>query len=328
MWKIIIIFVAYLTNSTNIMEKIYQFYVLSSSNEPNNIRYVGVTTVSLQRRLIQHRNKAKSAKYRMLPVHKWMYSVYKKGFDVLINKIDECDESKWEEKEQYLIKKYKDQGYKLMNLDKGGKGVITSEMRSKSSIERCAEKHRKPIIALTLDGKFFKEFPSLTSAVKYFHGNNITNIGNVLRHATKSAYNHLWVYKKDYYKQKKYLYSKDRHGKKIYQFNLEGKLINIYDAIIDIKNKIGISYNGLNSAIINKKEYYNSYWSYNRNINVDKYKSPYNYEVINMDDDSVHYFRYQKEVAVFINFSKTNVQKYMSKEKIHIWNNYKVIRIN
>lgn len=310
------------------MEKIYHFYTLSSSENLSEIKYIGVTTTTLKRRLIQHRYCAKHQDKRGLPVHKWMYSVYQKGFDVIITKIDECNESQWEAKEQHLIKRYKDCGYQLMNLDKGGRGIITSEKRSKSSLERCGIKHRRPIIALKLNGDFFKEFSSISEAAKYFRGNNLSNISNVLRHVTKSAYGYIWIYKDKYDEQNNYEYNKDRNGKDVFQFDLKGNFIKKYDTQVDILKKFKtVSYNGLKSAIKNKKEYYNYFWSYNDNINIDEYLSSYNYEVIDANNNK-YYFKYQREVANFVKINKALVQKYMQNNKKYIWNNYIVIRNN
>lgn len=52
------------------MEKIYHFYVLSASDSPQRVRYVGVTTKSIQERFYQHRYCAKNSNKRKLPVHK------------------------------------------------------------------------------------------------------------------------------------------------------------------------------------------------------------------------------------------------------------------
>lgn len=71
-----------------------------------------------------------------------MYSVYEKGGKINIEKIDECSELEWEEREQFLIQKYKDLGHKLLNIDNGGKGVITKEKRSIDSITRSVEAHK------------------------------------------------------------------------------------------------------------------------------------------------------------------------------------------
>lgn len=112
-------------------------------------------------------------------------------------KIDECNEENWEEKEIYYIQKYKNEGFKLLNIDKGGNGVVTAEKRSKSSLARCGEKHWKSIVAFNLDGSFYKEYPSITAANKEFGSRSMFSIGNVLRGPGKSAFGYIWKYKSE-----------------------------------------------------------------------------------------------------------------------------------
>lgn len=51
-------------------EKKYVFYTLSSKEDVNNIRYVGVTTGKLNNRLSQHKYTAKNPDKRTTPVAK------------------------------------------------------------------------------------------------------------------------------------------------------------------------------------------------------------------------------------------------------------------
>ena len=68
---------------------------------------------------------------------------------------------------EYEICSYiNEKGFDLFNLDKGGKGVITKEKRSKSSIERSVEAHQIEIIALYKNGTFYKEFNSIMEAAR------------------------------------------------------------------------------------------------------------------------------------------------------------------
>ena len=46
------------------------------SEDEENIRYVGVTTLTVQKRFYGHKYCAKHDDKRGLPVHKWMYSHY------------------------------------------------------------------------------------------------------------------------------------------------------------------------------------------------------------------------------------------------------------
>lgn len=78
-------------------------------------------------------------------------------------------------------------------------------MRSKDSMTRSAEGHQKPIIALNLDGSFYKEFASIKCAAKEMRVVR-TSIGNVLSGRSKSAGGYMWVYKQDYNPTKKYEY--------------------------------------------------------------------------------------------------------------------------
>lgn len=88
------------------MEKIYQFYALSEESAPQNFRYIGVTSMNINQRFAKHKYCAKHSNKRDLPVHKWMYSVYKKGGNIIYTKIAECSEADWENVEKSLISKY------------------------------------------------------------------------------------------------------------------------------------------------------------------------------------------------------------------------------
>lgn len=65
------------------MEKVYKFYVLSTSTDIDNIRYVGVTTKTVQQRFYGHKYCAMHPEKRGLPVHKWMYKHYQLGEDII-----------------------------------------------------------------------------------------------------------------------------------------------------------------------------------------------------------------------------------------------------
>lgn len=58
------------------MEKIFNFYTLSASSDVQNIRYVGVTVKTVNKRFYHHKYCATNPSKRGLPVHKWMYAHY------------------------------------------------------------------------------------------------------------------------------------------------------------------------------------------------------------------------------------------------------------
>lgn len=219
-----------------------------------------------------------------------MYSKYKEGGTILYKKIDECEDYCWEEREKYWIEYYKNLGFKLLNISKGGKGVVTAEMRDKSSIQRSVEGHEIPILALHKDGSIFMEFKSAVKAALYFNVAK-TSITNVLNGWSKSSCGYLWVRKKDYDPNFKYKYSPDTDKKKIkvYEFSLFGDLIKIWDKLSDFENIKGYSTNGVKSAIKNKKEYHGSYFSLENSIDISTFKSPYKFYI--NTNDSTKYFK-------------------------------------
>ena len=261
--------------------KEYLFYALTIEGDPKTIRYIGTTTTSIKKRFSQHKYCATHPEKCGLPVHKWIKSVLDSGKTVVPIELTRCYEDKWEETEINLIQEYRDKGFKLLNLDKGGKGVITKEKRDKSSLERSGEAHHKAIVAFTLDGEFYAEYGSLSEAAKAFNKPKVTNICSALRGNTKSAYGYIWKYKKECNVESDKVdeYTVDRHGKKIYHFDLSGKLINTYDAIIDIVKNHNGSYNGIKSAIKNKKIYNNSYLSFTDSIVLDAYEHLYKFKI-------------------------------------------------
>lgn len=283
MGKIYYIFTIVIIKHLIIMEnkKIYNFYVLFDESCPEKIRYVGTTTKKIEERFSQHKYCAIHPEKRGLPVHKWMYSIYKNGGKIGIKKIDECNEDLWEDREKYWINYYKTIGFNLMNLDSGGKGVITKEKRSLNSIERSIKGHEKAIIALNKDGSFFKEFESGVKASEELHISK-TSIQNNLSKRSKSAGGYIWVYKKDYNKNETYSYSprKYENSKCVYCFDLKGNLIQKYESIGSIEKLSGYSRNGLLFAINNKKIYHNYYWNFDNIINIDEYEKYDRYEVI------------------------------------------------
>ena len=285
------------------MEKIYNFYVLSSSEDEENIRYVGVTTLTVQKRFYGHKYCAKHDDKRCLPVHKWMYSHYQKGETIIVKQIDSCKKEEWEDRERYWISHYKELGFNLLNISKGGSGIVTKEMRSISSIKRSIKGHEKPIIALNKDGSFYKEYESTTKAAQELGLKNKSAINNVLKGRSKSSGGFLWVYKKDYDSSLQYSYDQTKSGTPVYQFDIDGILINEYPSKVYFEKLEGWSYNGINSAIKNKTVYHDSYWSESKDINLDEYEQYFYYQELNSNNEIVEMYRTQSEINEKFNLS-------------------------
>lgn len=290
------------------MEKIYNFYVLSASSDAENIRYVGVTVKTVKQRFYSHKYCAIHPEKRGLPVHKWMYSHYEKGDDIIVKQIDSCREKEWEDREKYWISYYKNLGFNLLNISEGGKGVVTLEMREKDSIERSVESHKKSVVALYKDGTFYKEYDSITEATVDLQIKSKSAIGNALKGRSKSAGGYLWVYKEDYKPNNKYIYSpREGKRKKVYQFDIDGFLINEYPSLRYFDSLNGWSMNGVRSAIKNKSLYHDCYWALSDKILLDEYEPLFYYQETDNKGDIVNYYRTQTEIVSKFNLSASNV---------------------
>lgn len=265
------------------MDKKFKFYVLSSTDEPDLIRYVGVTQKeSIQQRFYGHKYCAIHPEKRGLPVHKWMWSKYQEGLDIIVKEIDSCEEKDWEDKEKYWISYY-NSGGKLLNISEGGKGVIPKNARSKSSLQRSAEGHYKPITLLDKEGKVIEHCPSINYAVEKYKLSR-TAIGNVLSERSKSTGGFYivltTVYNSPEFNVLKFiqqLNNSKKVRKTVYRYNLEGLLIETQNSIQEYCKLYKFDKGAISRAINNKTIYKDNYWSNNITININEYESPYKY---------------------------------------------------
>lgn len=289
-----------------IMEKVYRFYTLSASDSPHDIRYVGVTTKTVKQRFYHHKYCAMHDEKRGLPVHKWMYSKYNQGLDIIFNEIDSCNESLWEQKEQELIKQYSEK-FDLLNLDKGGNGVITLEKRTKSSIQRSIEGHYKKIVLFNKNEELIAICESCKEAVEKY-GCNKTAIGNVLKRRANTCNGYYIVTFEEYnspdFSIKEHIQSlTDRtiKHKLLYQYDLEGNLIKLWNSQSEVKKELGYDVGGINRAIKNKKIFKNSYWTNTNTIDISEFEKYYKYEYAGLK------FRTQKEIADMVGFKECTI---------------------
>lgn len=124
-----------------------KIYTLSSTRDPEDIRYVGKTKQTLQRRLSQHLTDAK--KSFKLGINRnynynWIMHELNDGFQILITELDSQkfgENEDWKWFEQYWISQMKTWGFKLTNLTDGRDGNQNQHF-TKESIELRASKIR------------------------------------------------------------------------------------------------------------------------------------------------------------------------------------------
>lgn len=208
----------------------YNFYLLRTNKRVNDIRYIGVTVRSLKERFSSHKYEALTRKASR-PLYNWWRKRVKEGFKIIIEPIELNFCGNWESREQYWIRHYKQMQFDLLNISDGGAGIVTAEQRNIISRQRSVQAHFKPVIALTKDGTFFKEFSSCTDAAKFFH-TAPTSITNACKNRwSKSSNGYIWVFKSEYNPNNVYKYKQKGKGITCYKFNLNGDLISTFDSL-------------------------------------------------------------------------------------------------
>lgn len=216
------------------MKKKCTYYLLRSNQSIDDIRYIGVTTMSLNVRYSGHKYASKT---KSLPIYNWWRKRVKQGFKIIIEPIETNFQGNWEEREQYWIRHYKQMGFNLLNISKGGAGVITKEQRSLDSRKRSSLAHQKPVIALTLEGKFYKEFSSIKEASQELNVVD-SSITNVITGFSKSSAGYLWIYKDKYDPSIDYTYNSNSCNIKCYKYTVNKELVYTYNSISQLSKEL------------------------------------------------------------------------------------------
>lgn len=312
-------------------EKKYVFYTLSSEENINDVRYVGVTTRPLKTRLAHHNYVARNPDKRSTPVSKWIYSLQCKNVKVIISKIDECNENEWENKEKELILKYKID-YNLLNVDEGGKGVITLDKRSKSGIIRSSESHEIKIVQLDLNGKYIKTFDSIMKAAYEMGLSAHSAITNVLKGRSKTSCNSYWIYEHDYINNsfvlKTPITPKDSRGIKYYQYCPNTlKLIKCHlsqaDVLYEMLGNRRTNSEALKKSINNKITWLDYFWTIEEINDFSEYfDDRYKLFEINLEGEIINKFKSNIDCAKYFNLADSTISNYIRNKTLTKNNTY------
>lgn len=161
-------------------------YTLSDPRD-NTIKYIGITSQKLTKRLATHCAEIKSNTKKV----NWIKSLKNIKLKPIITEID-CFNTYKEVLffEQYWISQFRSWGFALLNLTDGGEGtkgwVPSEDYRKKRSIA-----YSKPLSQYDLDGNFIRHWSSQLEAAKYYNVGSST-IGHALKDSTRCAVNFLW----------------------------------------------------------------------------------------------------------------------------------------
>ena len=211
-----------------------KIYTLSSSTNPEKVRYVGKTKVTLYRRLLGHIALAKRNKSRCYChnyTSNWINKELELGNTIVIKEIDIDSSRDWEFWDKYWILQFKCWGFDLTNLTDGGDGNQNQYFSEESRIARSkalkgiprpkevrekiskgnlgkpkSPEHinhvRESIIKLqgrsveqyTLDGKFIREWSCIAEAARFYNIDK-SSLMRCCQGIFKKSANFVWKYK-------------------------------------------------------------------------------------------------------------------------------------
>jgi group I intron endonuclease len=234
----------------------------------NNVRYVGKTN-NLVRRFSAHLKRSKTNKYHSA---RWINSLLNKDLKPILEIIEVCDETNWEEREIFWIDYYRER-YDLTNILDGGGNSATYGRLGKpwsdeqrinnrkarlgvpvnhteegkknraNGIRKYHNENKKKVFQYSLDGEYIKEWGSAVEAgeeLNIIHS-NITKTCKGLR---KQAGGFIWSF--ELKKQSKYEKKKQK-TKYILQIDVNSNIINEFESI----SKASLITNISRTAIIN-----------------------------------------------------------------------------
>ena len=154
----------------------------------------------------------------------------KLGRKIEINIIDEV-ESDWKFWESYWIEQFKNWNINLTNKNKGGGGP---EFRTPENLKIIVQKLHKPIQQFDKNLNLVKEWSSIKEAKASIRG----NIDGCLRGGYKTAGGFYWRYKS---LTQPYFNTSSKKGKKVYQYDLNMNLLNIFNSTQEAERSFNTS---------------------------------------------------------------------------------------
>lgn len=258
---------------------IITIYTLSSSRNPEEIKYVGKTKQTLKRRLQGHICSAKKSKlnnYVTNHNYNWINKEIELGNEILIDYVDEMEfeeGEKWDWFEIYWIQQFKNWGFDLTNIKKGGEdnhytepseevirkraekiigkprsettkqkisesttGKIYSDSTIKKIKDSITSKQGRPVYQCDIKtGEIIKEWSSGAEAARELDLDK-ANLNSCCRGKKKSCGGYKWIY-----------VDPEKTEYHILQYSEDGKFIKEFRNSAEAERELGI-----NSVLINR----------------------------------------------------------------------------
>lgn len=256
----------------------------------NDVRYVGKTN-NLVRRFSAHLKRSKTNKYHSA---RWINSLLNKDLKPILEIIEECDETNWEEREIYWINHYREK-YDLTNILEGGGHTATYGRLGKpwsdeqrinnrnarlgvpvnhteegkknraNGIRKYYNENKKKVFQYSLDGEFIREWDSAVDAgleLNIIH----SNITKVCKGERKKSGEFIWSYIKTEvlgYKRKEL-----KTKKPVLQLNVNNEIINEFESVSKAAKTLNILTNSILNCLKGRSNSSGGFkWEYKDNIN-------------------------------------------------------------
>lgn len=210
----------------------------------NSVKYVGKSN-NPNKRLKEHINESKNIKTKK---EKWinkLLSINEKPIVEILKEINLGEHLIWE---PFFIKKFKQEGFKLVNDDENGLGTIGG--KNIKTLKKLQNQSKIKINQYDINGDFIQSFDSLREAEKKLNINH----GNISK-CCSGIYNHAggFIFKKnsDTNKPKK-LKIINAKPKKVLEIDLNDNIINEYNSISEASKITNIDAGNISKVCNNK----------------------------------------------------------------------------
>jgi hypothetical protein len=130
---------------------------------------------------------------------------------------------------------------------------------------KVGEYNKQPVIQLSLQGKFIKEYNSISEAVNSVKGTTSAKISSVCKGKRKSHKNFIWIYKENFNENKIYNYNPKNYGKEIeiVQLDKKNNIIKKFKSMSEASKELNLLISKISQCCTGKRKTYGGFkWMY------------------------------------------------------------------
>lgn len=267
-----------------------------------NVRYVGKTKNTLQRRLSGHISDSKKG---YLPIHRWIKKLKKDDQKPAHIILKESDESNWEFDERKYIAELRKTN-NLLNISDGGE----SGYSFKQEVYQYSE-----------DGEYLRNFDSIFDFAD-FYKIRPQAISKIIDQKGQKSYRGTYLFS-SHEKANVFKFTKTlKHMTPIVQYTLDGIFVSEYKSQTEAERKTNIIQSGINLCLKGKcKQFKNFHWFYKNGVpkNIVKYRK-YSTNVkpiiqYNLDGNLINEFESISDATRKLNISSGHIVTTIKKSK-------------